>query len=147
MRRINVRRKRTILSSPFFSYEIFSVFVRMSSSRVVPLALALLNISHPDFAVIDQLSRLTHDADADVAQSAIIVRLRSTLSCNISFVLSYPNPFYIIMPLIPFRVGYYAFGYLKLFRSRRSSCVHGGGGGATINRRWDWSPQAQTILE
>lgn len=42
--------------------------------RVVPLALALLNISHPDFAVIDQLSRLTHDADADVAQSAIMVR-------------------------------------------------------------------------
>ena len=43
-------------------------------ARVVPLALALLNISHPDFAVIDQLSRLTHDADADVAQSAIMVR-------------------------------------------------------------------------
>lgn len=41
---------------------------------MVPLALALLNISHPDFAVIDQLSRLTHDADADVAQSAIMVR-------------------------------------------------------------------------
>lgn len=43
-------------------------------SRVVPLALALLNISHPDMPVIDQLSRLTHDADADVAQSAIMVR-------------------------------------------------------------------------
>lgn len=42
--------------------------------RVVPLALALLNISHPDMPVIDQLSRLTHDADADVAQSAIMVR-------------------------------------------------------------------------
>ncbi|CAM9958946.1 unnamed protein product, partial [Ectocarpus fasciculatus] len=40
--------------------------------RVVPLALALLNISHPDMPVIDQLSRLTHDADADVAQSAIM---------------------------------------------------------------------------
>lgn len=42
---------------------------------MVPLALALLNISHPDFAVIDQLSRLTHDADADVAQSAIMVSM------------------------------------------------------------------------
>ncbi|CAB1108308.1 unnamed protein product [Ectocarpus sp. CCAP 1310/34] len=40
--------------------------------RVVPLALALLNISHPDMPVIDQLSRLTHDADTDVAQSAIM---------------------------------------------------------------------------
>lgn len=39
----------------------------------MPLALALLNISHPDMPVIDQLSRLTHDADADVAQSAIMV--------------------------------------------------------------------------
>ena len=44
---------------------------------MVPLALALLNISHPDMPVIDQLSRLTHDADADVAQSAIMVRERS----------------------------------------------------------------------
>ena len=77
----------------------------MSSSRVVPLALALLNISHPDFAVIDQLSRLTHDADADVAQSAIIVRVRSTLSHNIPFVPLDPNPFYLIMALIPFRFG------------------------------------------
>lgn len=42
-------------------------------NRVVPLALALLNISNPDFAVIDQLSRLTHDGDAEVAQPAIMV--------------------------------------------------------------------------
>lgn len=41
----------------------------------MPLALALLNISHPDFAVVDQLSRLTHDSDAEVAQAAIMVRL------------------------------------------------------------------------
>ncbi|CAN0447412.1 unnamed protein product, partial [Discosporangium mesarthrocarpum] len=40
--------------------------------RVVPLALALLNVSNPDYAVIDQLSRLTHDTDTDVAQSAIM---------------------------------------------------------------------------
>lgn len=45
--------------------------------RVVPLALALLNISHPDFAVVDQLSRLTHDADAEVAQNAIMVSSRA----------------------------------------------------------------------
>jgi len=40
--------------------------------RVVPLAFALLNVSNPDYAVIDQLSRLSHDADATVAQAAII---------------------------------------------------------------------------
>lgn len=39
--------------------------------RVVPLAISLLYVSHPDYAVIDQLSRLSHDADAQVSQSAI----------------------------------------------------------------------------
>lgn len=29
--------------------------------RVVPLALSLLYISNPDYSVIDQLSRLSHD--------------------------------------------------------------------------------------
>ena len=40
--------------------------------RVVPLALALLYISHPDYSVIDQLSRLSHDQDAELAQCAIL---------------------------------------------------------------------------
>lgn len=40
--------------------------------RVVPLALALLYISNPEYGVIDQLSRLSHDADADLAQCAIL---------------------------------------------------------------------------
>lgn len=52
--------------------------------RVVPLALALLNISHPDMPVIDQLSRLTHDADADVAQSAIMVREAATIAAAVA---------------------------------------------------------------
>lgn len=39
--------------------------------RVVPLAISLLYVSNPDYAVIDQLSRLSHDADAQVSQSAI----------------------------------------------------------------------------
>lgn len=29
--------------------------------RVVPLALAMLYVSNPDYSVIDQLSRLSHD--------------------------------------------------------------------------------------
>jgi 26S proteasome regulatory subunit N1 len=40
--------------------------------RAVPLSLAVLNISNPDFSVIDQLSRLTHDPDAEMSQNAIM---------------------------------------------------------------------------
>ncbi len=39
--------------------------------RTVPLALALLYVSNPDFSVVDQLSRLSHDADQEVAMNAI----------------------------------------------------------------------------
>jgi 26S proteasome regulatory subunit N1 len=40
--------------------------------RAVPLALAILHISNPEFTVIDQLSRLSHDPDAEISQNAII---------------------------------------------------------------------------
>lgn len=40
--------------------------------RVVPLALALLYLSNPEYSVIDQLSRLSHDGDAEIAQCAIL---------------------------------------------------------------------------
>ncbi|ETV80823.1 hypothetical protein H257_06289 [Aphanomyces astaci] len=40
--------------------------------RAVPLALALQSVSNPEYSLIDTLSRLTHDADAGVAQSAIL---------------------------------------------------------------------------
>ena len=40
--------------------------------RVVPLALALMYISNPDYGVVDQLSRLSHDGDADLSQGAIL---------------------------------------------------------------------------
>ena len=40
--------------------------------RVVPLALSLLYISNPEYSVIDQLSRLSHDQDAELAQCAIL---------------------------------------------------------------------------
>jgi len=40
--------------------------------RAVPLALALLNISNPDFSIVDQMSRLSHDSDNETAQAAII---------------------------------------------------------------------------
>ncbi|KAF8379149.1 hypothetical protein HHK36_028578 [Tetracentron sinense] len=40
--------------------------------RAVPLALGLLCISNPKVNVMDSLSRLSHDADSDVAMAAII---------------------------------------------------------------------------
>lgn len=40
--------------------------------RAVPLALSLLYVSNPDYAIVDQLSRLSHDSDPEVAQCAII---------------------------------------------------------------------------
>lgn len=43
----------------------------LSLRRAVPLALALLHISNVKVTVIDTLSKLSHDADQDVALSAI----------------------------------------------------------------------------
>lgn len=40
--------------------------------RSVPLALALLHLSQPEYAIIDQLSRLSHDADLDTAMAAVL---------------------------------------------------------------------------
>jgi 26S proteasome regulatory subunit N1 len=40
--------------------------------RVVPLALALLYVSNPEYSVVDSLSRLSHDQDPDLAQCAIL---------------------------------------------------------------------------
>jgi 26S proteasome regulatory subunit N1 len=39
--------------------------------RGIPIAVAMLHISDPDYSVIDILSKLTHDHDAGVAMSAI----------------------------------------------------------------------------
>jgi 26S proteasome regulatory subunit N1 len=43
----------------------------VSVRRVIPLAYALLYVSHPEYSVVDQLSRLSHDADSEVAMGAI----------------------------------------------------------------------------
>lgn len=40
--------------------------------RAVPLALAILHVSNPDFTIIDQLSRLSHDPDTEISQNAIL---------------------------------------------------------------------------
>ena len=40
--------------------------------RAIPLALALLNVSNPTLGAMDALSRLSHDTDAEVAQSSVL---------------------------------------------------------------------------
>lgn len=40
--------------------------------RAVPLALGLISVSYPRISVMDTLSKLSHDHDADVAQGAIL---------------------------------------------------------------------------
>ena len=47
-------------------------YCELPIKRAVPLSMAVLNISSPDFAVVDQLSRLSHDPDAELSQNAII---------------------------------------------------------------------------
>jgi len=39
--------------------------------RAVPLALGLASVSNPRISVMDTLSKLSHDSDAEVAMSAI----------------------------------------------------------------------------
>lgn len=40
--------------------------------RAVPLAIGLLNVSNPKMTIMDTLSKLSHDADAEVSQGAIL---------------------------------------------------------------------------
>eukprot|EP01017_Pseudomicrothorax_dubius_P046408 TRINITY_DN8170_c0_g2_i4.p1 TRINITY_DN8170_c0_g2~~TRINITY_DN8170_c0_g2_i4.p1 ORF type:complete len:750 (-),score=243.54 TRINITY_DN8170_c0_g2_i4:172-2421(-) len=40
--------------------------------RAIPLALALLNLSNPKVTIMDHLSKLSHDSDAETSQRAII---------------------------------------------------------------------------
>ena len=47
-------------------------YCELPIKRAVPLALALLNVSNPDYAFVDQMSRLSHDSDSEVAQAAIM---------------------------------------------------------------------------
>mmetsp|Transcript_19322 Transcript_19322/g.29776 ORF Transcript_19322/g.29776 Transcript_19322/m.29776 type:complete len:931 (-) Transcript_19322:146-2938(-) len=47
-------------------------YCELPIKRAVPLALGVLHISDPDFAVIDQLSRLSHDPDTEISQNAIM---------------------------------------------------------------------------
>merc|ERR1719352_1947290 len=47
------------------------LYGELTLRRAVPIALALMHISNPKVTVIDTLSKLSHDADQDLALSAI----------------------------------------------------------------------------
>jgi 26S proteasome regulatory subunit N1 len=47
-------------------------YAELPVRRVVPLAIALLYVSNPDYLIVEQLSRLSHDVDPELAQSAIL---------------------------------------------------------------------------
>ncbi len=47
-------------------------YCELPIKRAVPLALALLNVSNPDYSFVDQMARLSHDSDVEVSQAAII---------------------------------------------------------------------------
>jgi len=54
------------------SFEHLLHYCELPIKRAVPLSLAVLNISNPDYSVVDQLSRLSHDPDPEVSQNAIV---------------------------------------------------------------------------
>ncbi len=55
------------------SFEHLLHYCELPVKRAVPLALGVLNISNPEFSVIDQLSRMSHDPDTEISQNAILV--------------------------------------------------------------------------
>ena len=46
-------------------------YCEVTCRRGVPLALALLSVSHPEVGIIETLSKLTHDNDEFVSQNAV----------------------------------------------------------------------------
>jgi 26S proteasome regulatory subunit N1 len=54
------------------AYDHLLHYCELPIKRAVPLSLAVLHISNPDFTVIDQLSRLSHDPDPELSQNSIL---------------------------------------------------------------------------
>jgi len=75
--------------------------------RAVPLAMAMSSISNPEFAIIDVLSKLTHDADVGTAMAAIFSlgligagtnnsRIAQLLRSLASFYAKDANPLFVV---------------------------------------------------
>jgi len=47
-------------------------YAEMNVKRIIPLAISLLYVSNPDYAIVEQLSRLSHDNDVELAYGAIL---------------------------------------------------------------------------
>jgi 26S proteasome regulatory subunit N1 len=47
-------------------------FGKVEKKRIVPLALAMLNLSNPKIGVMDVLIKLAYDTDVETAQKAIL---------------------------------------------------------------------------
>eukprot|EP00467_Chlorarachnion_reptans_P001096 CAMPEP_0114510354 /NCGR_PEP_ID=MMETSP0109-20121206/13736_1 /TAXON_ID=29199 /ORGANISM="Chlorarachnion reptans, Strain CCCM449" /LENGTH=896 /DNA_ID=CAMNT_0001689643 /DNA_START=152 /DNA_END=2842 /DNA_ORIENTATION=+ len=47
-------------------------YAEVNVKRAVPIAFALLSVSHPDVVIMDTLSKLSHDSDQEVSQNAIL---------------------------------------------------------------------------
>jgi 26S proteasome regulatory subunit N1 len=54
------------------SFEHLLHYGELPVRRAVPLALSLLYLSNPEYNIVDQLSRLSHDQDPEVSQAAIL---------------------------------------------------------------------------
>ncbi|KAL0478269.1 26S proteasome subunit Rpn1 [Acrasis kona] len=54
------------------SFDHLLQYADVNVKRAVPLALGLMNVSNPKMTVMDTLSKLSHDSDAEVAQGAIM---------------------------------------------------------------------------
>lgn len=53
------------------TFEHLMHYSEINVKRVVPLAISLLYVSHPDYSIVEQLSRMSHDVDVELAQNAI----------------------------------------------------------------------------
>ena len=54
------------------TFEHLMHYSEINVKRIVPLAIALLFVSNPDYTIVDQLSRMSHDSDVELAYGAIL---------------------------------------------------------------------------
>ena len=58
-----------LISDQFFSFQL--QYGEPVIRRAVPLALAILSASNPQLSIVDTLSKLSHDNDAEVSHNSI----------------------------------------------------------------------------
>ncbi|KIY92567.1 hypothetical protein MNEG_15396 [Monoraphidium neglectum] len=94
--------------------------------RAVPLAISLLSPSDPDASLIDTLSRLSHDADTEVAQNAVValgIVGAGTNNARLAGILRNLSSYYYKEPTLLYLVGRARLG----LGGRRPQGARGGG--------------------